>query len=366
MKKVLLFIGSALFALSANAGGLPPIVMSENSWEQGSETMVNSQGFVAITPSMAIEKGFKVVVTFEATTSGADETLSAVIVDTTTKYDDFGGVLSSWNVVSAWESVSVTSGNLVKTIVFNAPSAVAGPVLCLSTPAGTTYNETINFTSLECTVSDPNYRDPNVTIDDVTITLNELNCNWNNDAEVTSYDIPSKTITFKGSSWEGGHGWAWWGTGLDVTQYKSVTVEFEAADCQVKLYVQQLPENGNTSLVEGQDVADAGATSVTVDFNEMFAPFDKEKIGQIVIMRETPGDVVLKAVYLTYETTLDVETVSKSQITNGIVHSERQISIFNVAGKKIAETVNQFDLNNLTSGIYFIQTAEGSMKYYKK
>lgn len=363
MKKFLLFVGSALLAMSVSAQ--KTLTLAENSWEQDGETMTNSQGMIALEPSMTIEKGYKVTVYFDATVTGEDVALSAILVDTATRYDEFGENPTNWSVESSWESASVTSGAVVKQFTFTAANAIAGPVLVLSTSAGTTYNETFTFSKLECTVSDPNYRDPNVTIDETTITLLELNCNWGS----STYNPADSTITFE-KAWTG-QGWAWWGTGLDVTDYKSITVEFEETDCMVQLWAQQLPDGvtPDDALVSGSVVAQAGETSLTLRFyDDIFTPFEKQLIGQICLQTENAGTLKLKSVYLTYESddeTAVSEVAQDVQIASGIVYSKGQITVYNVAGNVVASAAKQFDMNTLGSGIYLIKTAEGVVKYMK-
>lgn len=347
MKRLFLFLGSFLFAFSMTAQ--ETMTLAENSWESDGETFTNSQGSIALTPSMDIVSGYKVTVTFEGSSSGEDIDLSAVVVDNS----------GEWTVLSSWESVTIASGSFTKTISFSATAAVGTPTLVLSTPAGTMYNETLTFSNLECVVTDPSYRDPNVTIDSETLSLSDLNCSWGS----SSYDAATQTITFDGE-WTG-QGWAWWGTGLDITEYKSVTVEFEATDCQVSLFAQKLIAENET--LDGNIVVEAGETSVTLDFVEMFEPFPQDIIHQLCLQRETAGILVLKAAYLTYaDEETGVDDVEKNvQISGGIVYSAGLISVYNVAGQKVAESILEYNLASLPQGVYIIKTAEGIVKMLK-
>ncbi|MCQ2604942.1 MAG: hypothetical protein MJ204_00170 [Bacteroidales bacterium] len=355
MKKVLLFLGSALLTMSLSA---QVMTLSHNEWSGEDGDHQNSQGMLAVTPSMDIQAGYKVVVEFQGTTSGADVTFSSIVVDTTA-----GG----WNVVSSWGSTSVNAGVIVGTVAFTATDAVAGPTLVLSTTDGdNSYDDVaIEFSKVTCTVSDPNYKDPNVTTDNVTVNLLDLNCSWG----ASSYNAADSTITFE-KAWTG-QGWAWWGTGLDITDYKSITLEFEATDGKVQLWAQQLPDGvtDESDLLSGKAIAEVGETSVTLNFyDDIFSPAEKGMIGQICVQTENAGILKLKAVYLTYES--DEETavaeVSKNvQIANGVVYSAGKIAVYNLAGAKVAEANGELNMAALQAGVYVIQTAEGTAKYVK-
>lgn len=349
MRKFYILLSGLLVAFALNAQ--QTLTLQDNSWTEGEESFSNSQGMISLEPTMTIAKGFKVVVSFEGTTTGDDVTLSAIVVDT---------VNGGWVVASSWESASVSNGSIAKTFSFTVTNAVEAPTLVLSTPSNKVYNETITFSKLECTVFDPSYRDPNTTVDTETLTLNELNCSW----EGASYNSQTKTITFD-KAWTG-QGWAWWGTGLDISAYKSVTVEFEPVDCQVKLFAQKFTSDDDVLNGESK-VAEAGATSVTLDFGEMFAPFPQDMVHQICILRETAGDIVLTAVYLTYTPTADaIDDVAETiQIKENVVYSKGLISVYNIAGKKVAESFLELDLSSLVQGIYIIKAEEGTIKMFK-
>lgn len=80
MKKILLFVASALMAMSVSA---QTVTLTANSWDEGGITKENSQGSVVITPSQAIKTGYTVSIAYAGTTTGADVSLSLVAIDTT-------------------------------------------------------------------------------------------------------------------------------------------------------------------------------------------------------------------------------------------------------------------------------------------
>ncbi len=268
------------------------IKLIDNKFDGGE----NAQGFAAFTLSESAPKGYNFTITVNGTTDAPDGNVSVCIVDTVA--DDFGE--PGWNVINNdyQQRLVVKEGKVSGTVSYKLSSTVVKPCLCLFVVDDFEkyFDKTFDI-ELSYTCVDPNYRDPGVTIDETTITLDGIAFNWG----ASSYDAATKTITFN-EDWTG-EGWAWWGTGLDVTDYKSITLEFEETDCQVQLWAQQLTDGtiDEADLAQGKAVAEIRDTSVTLDFNEMYEPFDKDKIGQIMIMRATAGTLVLKKVYLTYE-----------------------------------------------------------------
>ncbi len=354
MKELLLFVASALLAMSVSA---QTVTLVHNEWNDGAS--FNSQGFLAVEPSQAIQSGYKVVVEIQGTTTGADASLSAVVIDTT------GG---GWVAVSSWGSASVTSGVIAGTITFNASAAIGGPVLSLSTTDGdNSYDDvTITFSKLTCTVTDPNYRDPNVETDDSYLPLSAIASSWGNCVVTTGEETTS--IHFP-VGWECGAGWAWWDlapTYLDVTEYESVTVEFDAAPCQVALAVQT--DNGTDSGENTQKIAEAGATSITINFidDAVFIGEDWAGVRAIFLQTGEKADVVVTDAYFTYKSITAIDGIAQNiQISNGFVASEGTISVYTIDGKKVAEVAKEFNMNSLPKGVYFIQTAEGATKYLK-
>lgn len=63
MKKFLLFVGSALLAMSISA---QTVTFTHNEWGEGNS---NLQGNIAVEPSMAIEQGLKVEIDIQGTTT---------------------------------------------------------------------------------------------------------------------------------------------------------------------------------------------------------------------------------------------------------------------------------------------------------
>lgn len=268
------------------------IKLIDNKYEGGE----NAQGFSAFTLTEPVQKGYKFTVTVEGTTDAPDGNVSACIVDTVS--DDFGE--PGWAVLNNdyQQKFVVKDGKISGSITYQLSTSLTKPCLCLfvSSDYEPYFDKTFDI-KLTYSCVDPNYRDPNITIDETTITLDAIAFDWGE----SSYDPTTKTITYN-KGWTG-EGWAWWGSGLDVTNYKSITIEFEATDSQVQLWAQQLTDGtiAEADLAQGKAVAEPGETSVTLDFNAMYEPFDKDKIGQIMIMRGDAGTIVMKKVYLTYE-----------------------------------------------------------------
>lgn len=121
---------------------------------------------------------------------------------------------------------------------------------------------------------------------------NDLNAEWGN----STYDAATKTITYV-SDWTG-RGWAWWGSGIDYSQYDQVVIEFEPIDTNLKLVVQYYDANGDIDDEKNsEDLVFAGGSKLTVTLHESY----KSKVAQIYIQRETAGIVVLKEAYLSGE-----------------------------------------------------------------
>lgn len=351
MKKILLFLGSALLTMSLSA---QVMTMKSNSWTTEDEVEhQNSQGMIAVTPSMAIQAGYKVVVEFQGTTSGEDVTFSSIVVDT---------AAGNWNVLSSWGSTSVTSGVIVGSVVFTAADAVAGPTFVLATTDGnSSYDDVdIEFSKLTCTVSDPNYKDPNVTTDESILPISGISDMWGDCVVATG--LESTTITFP-KAWECGAGWAWWSNYLDVTAYESVTVEFEPVPCMVQMVVQI--DNGTEDGENNPVSIEAGATSVTINFDDCYVG-DWTGVRAIFLQTADAADIVVTKAYMTYPKETAVEEVSKDvQIANGVVYSAGKIAVYNLAGAKVAEANGELNMAALQAGVYVIQTAEGTAKYVK-
>jgi hypothetical protein len=356
MKKILLFVASALMAMSVSA---QTVTLTANSWDEGGVTKENSQGSVAISPSQAIKTGYTVSIAYAGTTTGGDVSLSLVAIDTT------GG---GWATFSSWGSANVTSGAIAGTFTFTATADVVSPILVLSTAAGTSYNDvTISFSNLTCTVTDPSYHDPNVLTDDSYLPLNGIASSWGNCTVTVGTD--STAILFP-LAWDCGAGWAWWGLApayLDVTEFESVTVEFDAAPCQVALVVQT--DNGTDGGENNQKIAAAGATSITINFIDDAVFIGDIWAGVCAIYLQTGeanATVAVTGAYFTYKSMTAIDGVAQNiQINNGFVASEGTISVYTIDGKKVAEAAKEFNMNSLPKGVYFIQTVEGAAKYLK-
>ena len=353
MKKFLLFVGSALLAMSISA---QTVTFTHNEWGEGNS---NSQGNIAVEPSMAIEQGFKVEIDIQGTTTSTDVSLNYVVIDTT------GG---GWVELSPWGSVSVESGVVVGKITFNSKAAATNALLSLSTVSGdNSYDEAIiDFSKLTCTVSDPNYRDPNVETDDSYLPLSAIASSWGDCAVSTGEETTS--IHFP-NGWNCGAGWAWWGLApayLDVTEYESITVEFETTPCAAQLVVQT--DNGTEGGENNAKAISAGATSATINFEDdaVFIGDEWAGVRAIYLQTSEEADLVITGAYFTYKTVTAVDAVAQNIfISNGFVASKGTISIYTTDGKKVAESAKEFNMNLLPKGVYIIQTPEGSAKYLK-
>ncbi|MCQ2958941.1 MAG: T9SS type A sorting domain-containing protein [Bacteroidales bacterium] len=60
-----------------------------------------------------------------------------------------------------------------------------------------------------------------------------------------------------------------------------------------------------------------------------------------------------------------VEEVSNVAIENGVVYSAGEIVVYNVAGQVVATASQEFSINSLNAGVYFVATAEGTAKIVK-
>ncbi|MBR4115497.1 MAG: T9SS type A sorting domain-containing protein [Bacteroidales bacterium] len=80
-------------------------------------------------------------------------------------------------------------------------------------------------------------------------------------------------------------------------------------------------------------------------------------------MTELVVDVTDKAKYYV----LDVEEVAAADfaIEGGMVYSAGQITVYNVAGQVVATASQEFNVNTLVAGVYFIVAEEGTIKFVK-
>jgi len=363
MKKIIYsFVGALFFALSVNAQEIT-VKLIDNKWDGGE----NAQGFTEITPNKSILKGDKVSVSFEGTTAGSDTQLGVLIVETAE--DDFGE--AQWENLTGWSNQATVSGGKVSgSLSFTAANDVKKPVICffLSGDDFATYVDVELNITVTCTAETPKAPEPG---DILELDLNEISNIWD---DCGTYEYDKETHTITECAWSAAGGWAFWtwsltagNTYLSASDFASFTIEFEPVDFQVQVVVQT--DDGTDNGENHQSVADAGATSATLLFD------DEEFVGGIVpdirgmwVQLGEAGSLKITKAYFTYkgEETAISSVKSDVQVENGVVYSEGQISVFDVAGKKVTEATKSFNMNVLQPGAYFIQTQEGSIKYWKK
>lgn len=115
------------------------------------------------------------------------------------------------------------------------------------------------------------------------LSLEELNTKW---GDGTVYDPATKTITFT-ESWKG---CGWWLANADYSEYDKLVVEFEPTDVNVKAAVEY-----NGGVTASSATVNPGAEKVECQLD----PEGKADVKQIYLQTNNPGNIVLKAAYLT-------------------------------------------------------------------
>lgn len=262
MKKIIYsFVGALFFALSVNAQEIT-VKLIDNKWDGGE----NAQGFTEITPNKSILKGDKVSVSFEGTTAGSDTQLGVLIVETAE--DDFGE--AQWENLTGWSNQAAVSGGKVSgSLSFTAANDVKKPVICffLSGDDFATYVDVELNITVTCTAETPKAPEPG---DILELDLNEISNIWD---DCGTYEYDKETHTITECAWSAAGGWAFWtwsltagNTYLSASDFASFTIEFEPVDFQVQVVVQT--DDGTEKGENHQSVADAGATSATLLFDD--------------------------------------------------------------------------------------------------
>ncbi len=369
MKKLIYACFCALLcSLSAMAEEIT-VKLIDNKWDGGE----NAQGYTAITPDKEILAGDQVTISFEGTTAAPDGSLSFIIVDTVS--DDFGE--TQWLVLTGYNnSATVQGGKIAGNLKFTAANKVEKPCICFFTASEgyESYFDVELALSVTCNAVTPKAPEAG---DVLELNMDEISILWHNTG-CGDYEYNKETQEATLCAWEAAAGWAFWtwsltsgnlnlawADELGETIYGGFTIEFEEPlPCQVGLVVQT--DDGTDNGENNQIFADAGATFISMNFEEEFIGTPDIR-GMWLQFGETTT-IKLKRAYLTYGSmSTAAETISANvQFENGVVYSEGQIFVYDVDGKKVAESYNQYNTNYLSAGFYFVQTAEGSMKFFKK
>ena len=272
MKKFILFVCASVFALIA--GAQTTITLAPNSWEIDKDVFnYNLQGTQKVSAG-EWKAGDVISVEFTGTSNAAVSGLNIILIDQSEAADWWKELCKSEALsdVEAGGDV-VYSGEITLTADVVTPSAVS---IVFSTPGSevkVTEEVTLTFSAFE--VKKPG----EVESPTESISLSELGTGWS-----SSYNADTKTITFD-DAWTGR---GWWLGDVDLSNFASVTVEFEAASFGGKLVVQRVDE----TMIEKN--FEAGATSVTCALSG-----DINHISQIFIQSAAAGDLVLTEAYYT-------------------------------------------------------------------
>ena len=272
MKKFILFVCTSVFALIA--GAQTTITLAPNSWEIDKDVFnYNLQGAQKVSAG-EWKAGDVISIEFTGTSNAAVSGLSIILVDQSEAADWWKELCKSEALsdVEAGGDV-VYSGEITLTADVVTPSAVN---LVFSTPGSdvkVTEEVTLTFSAFE--VKKPG----EVESPTESISLNDLGAGWD-----ATYDAATQTISYE-KEWVGK---GWWLGGADLSNFASITVNFEAVAFQGKLVVER---TDGTSL--SAEFA-AGATSVKCALSG-----DLTDIAQIYIQNGAIGDLVLTEAFYT-------------------------------------------------------------------
>lgn len=272
MRKILLCLGLCIFALIAGAQTI--VSLTSNSWGDEGSKQYNIQGMHKVS---AGEWKTNDVISVElvGVTETAVSGLGFTLVDNSSAANYW---LPLSETISLGESLDANGEisykgevSLIADVVTS--SSVQIVFGTASSNEEITENGTLTFSTFK--VEKPG----DVVNPHDNLSLADLSAGWN-----SSYDATTSTITFD-AGWVGR---GWWLGGTDLSEYSSVTVEFEAAPFEGKLVVQRADE----SMMEA--TFSAGATSVKCMLTD-----DISNINQIYIQNSAAGDLVLTAAYYT-------------------------------------------------------------------
>lgn len=339
MKKLLLFVGACLAtaALSAQVAtvNIDDIVLSNNTTNyQSSEKIFNV--------TSAIASGDQVAVTVTGKISAGVEGLQAFLIECSAT-NSYG-----WNVLSGYDDISgaLSAGdavNLSFTITANAASQGTEIRLYLITknaPVAGTQTIAINASGV---APEPPYVDP---------ILGTLASLWGNGNAVNG-----KTMTFAAS--DSGIGFAEYNTGFDISAYKTITVTMDSIPSWAT-YIQVIAafnDNTNQSF---------GFTGATATIN--VADLNFTTLKQLYIQCGGTGNISLSSIaFEEAGTGTAINTVENAAfaVEGGMVASAGEIVVYNVAGQVVATASQNFNVNSLAKGVYFITAQEGIIKFVK-
>ena len=272
MKKIFLLIGMCIMAFVA--GAQTTISLTSNSWGEGDAKQYNIQGMHKVS---AGEWKTNDVISVElvGVTETAVSGLGFTLVDNSSAANYW---LPLSETISLGESLDANGEISYKgevTLIADVVTSSSVQIVfgTASSNEEVTENGTLTFSTFK--VEKPG----DVVNPHDNLSLADLSAGWN-----SSYDATTSTITFD-AEWVGR---GWWLGGTDLSEYSSVTVEFEAAPFEGKLVVQRADE----SMMEA--TFSAGATSVKCMLTDEIS-----NINQIYIQNSEAGDLVLTAAYYT-------------------------------------------------------------------
>ena len=272
MKKIFLLIGVCIMAFVA--GAQTTITLTSNSWGEGDAKQYNIQGMHKVS---AGEWKTNDVISVElvGVTETAVSGLGFTLVDNSSAANYW---LPLSETISLGESLDANGEISYKgevTLIADVVTSSSVQIVfgTASSNEEVTENGTLTFSTFK--VEKPG----DVVNPHDNLSLADLSAGWN-----SSYDATTNTITFE-AGWVGR---GWWLGGTDLSEYSSVTVEFEAAPFEGKLVVQRADE----SMMEA--TFSAGATSVKCMLTDEIS-----NINQIYIQNSEAGDLVLTAAYYT-------------------------------------------------------------------
>jgi len=272
MKKIFLLIGLCIMAFVA--GAQTTITLTSNSWGEGDAKQYNIQGMQKVSAG-EWKTGDVISVELVGITETAVSGLGFTLVDNSSAANWW---LPLSETISLGESFDANGEISYKgEVTLIADVVTSSSVQIIFGTAGSkeeaTENGTLTFSTFE--VEKPG---------DVVNPYDNLSLVDLSAGENSSYDATTNTITFE-AAWKCR---GWWLGGIDLSEYSSVTVEFEAASFDGKLVVQRADE----TMMEA--TFSAGATSVKCMLTDEIS-----NINQIFIQNSEAGDLVLTAAYYT-------------------------------------------------------------------
>ena len=337
MKKLLLFVGACLATATLSAQvatvNIDDIVLSSNTTNyQSSEKIFNV--------TSAIASGDQVAVTVTGKISAGVEGLQAFLVECSA-INSYG-----WTLLSATNDISTALAagdavNLSFTLTANAASQGTEIRLYLITknaPVAGTQTIAINASGV---APEPPYEDP---------ILGTLTSLWGNGNAVNG-----KTMTYGAS--DTGIGFANYSNGFDLSAYKTITVTMDSIPSWAT-YIQAIAVyNDDTN----KSFAFVGATA-TINIADLASTTLK----QLYIQCGGTGNISISSIAFE-ETGTAINTVENAAfaIEGGMVASAGEIVIYNVAGQIVATASQNFNVNSLAKGVYFITAQEGIIKFVK-